>query len=94
MKNLRSSCSVVIELGDVKYVKLELMGIIAKVISEKYATQKEAADVLGIDQPKVSQISRLKVGGFSLKYLVNLLTLLDYEVKVKIQENSDLVTNE
>jgi len=90
MQNSQSNYSVVIELGDVKGVKLELMKIIAQIISTRYKTQKEAANILNIDQPKVSQINRLKIEGFSLKYLVNLLTMLNHEVKIKVQENLEL----
>jgi len=90
MQNSQSNYSVVIELGDVKGVKLELMKIIAQIISTRYKTQKEAANILNIDQPKVSQINRLKIEGFSLKYLVNLLTMLDHEVKIKVQEDLEL----
>lgn len=90
MQNSQSNYSVVIELGDVKGVKLELVKIIAQIISTRYKTQKEAANILNIDQPKVSQINRLKIEGFSLKYLVNLLTMLNHEVKIKVQENLEL----
>lgn len=90
MQSSQSNYSVVIELGNPKDVKLELMKIIAQVISTRYKTQKEAASVLNIDQPKVSQINRLKIEGFSLKYLIHLLAMLDHEVKIKIQENLEL----
>lgn len=46
MQNSQSNYSVVIDLGDVKAVKLELMNIIAQIMSTRYKTQKEAANII------------------------------------------------
>ncbi|MDX5462438.1 MAG: XRE family transcriptional regulator [Wolbachia endosymbiont of Tetragnatha montana] len=77
-----------VELGDVKDTKLRLIKIIAQLINIRYKTQKKAAIALKIDQPKVSQINRLKVEGFSLEYLLNLLVALDQDINVRIKHNS------
>ena len=89
MQNLQLSYPIVMELGDVKNTKLRLMKIIAHIINTKYKTQKKAASILNIDQPKVSQINRLKVEGFSLEYLLDLLVMLDQDVKVQIKHSSE-----
>ncbi|WP_264718951.1 helix-turn-helix domain-containing protein [Wolbachia endosymbiont (group A) of Lasioglossum morio] len=89
MQNLQLSYPVIIELDNVKDTKLKLIKVIAQLISKKYATQKKAANALKIDQPKVSQINRSKVEGFSLEYLLNLLVALDQGINVKIKCNSE-----
>ncbi len=88
MQSLQLSYPIMVELGDVKDTKLRLIKIIAQLINIRYKTQKKAAIALKIDQPKVSQINRLKVEGFSLEYLLNLLVALDQDINVRIKHNS------
>ncbi|WP_341807798.1 helix-turn-helix domain-containing protein [Wolbachia endosymbiont (group E) of Neria commutata] len=89
MKNSQLGCSMVIEFGNIKDTKLELIKIVARLINKRYKTQKKAASALNIDQPKVSQINRSRVEGFALEYLINLLVALDQDVHVKIKHNSE-----
>lgn len=88
MQNLQLSYPVIIELGNVKDTKLKLIKVIAQLIGKRYTTQKKAANALKIDQPKVSQINRSKIEGFSLEYLLNLLVALDQDINVRIKHNS------
>ncbi|MFJ5424133.1 helix-turn-helix domain-containing protein [Wolbachia endosymbiont of Drosophila barbarae] len=88
MQNLQLSYPIIVELGDVKDAKLKLIKVIAQLISKKYTTQKKAANALKIDQPKVSQINRSKIEGFSLEYLLNLLIVLGQDINVRIKHNS------
>lgn len=88
MQNLQLSYPIIVELGDVKDTKLKLIKVIAQLISKRYKTQKKAASALKIDQPKVSQINRSKIEGFSLEYLFNLLIALDQDINVRIKHNS------
>ncbi|MBA8758560.1 XRE family transcriptional regulator [Wolbachia pipientis] len=88
MQNLQLSYPIIVELGDVKDTKLKLIKIIAQLISKKYTRQKKAANALKIDQPKVSQINRSKIKGFSLEYLLNLLIVLGQDINVRIKHNS------
>ena len=53
-------------------------------IKEKNLTQKDAAKLLDIDQPKISDLSRGRLAGFSLARLLRFLTLLGKEVTIKI----------
>ncbi len=87
MQNLQLSYPIVIELGDIKDTKLKLMKVIAQLISKKYRTQKKAATALKIDQPKVSQINKSKIEGFSLEYLFNLLVALGQDIDMEIRYN-------
>lgn len=47
-------------------------------------TQKEAAALLGIDQPKVSKLLRGQLRGFSTDRLLGFLTLLGQNVEIRI----------
>ncbi|MDX5526969.1 MAG: XRE family transcriptional regulator [Wolbachia endosymbiont of Andrena nigroaenea] len=87
MQNLQLSYPIIVELRDVKDTKLKLIKVIAQLISKRYTTQKKAASALKIDQPKVSQINRSKIEGFSLEYLLNLLIALDQDINVRIKHN-------
>ncbi|APR98099.1 helix-turn-helix domain-containing protein [Wolbachia endosymbiont of Folsomia candida] len=89
MQDSQSGCPVVIELGDIRDTKLKLIKLVARLINKKYSTQKKAASALNIDQPKVSQINRAKIEGFSLEYLINLLVVLGQDVNVKIKHSSE-----
>ncbi|MDR1139381.1 MAG: helix-turn-helix domain-containing protein [Rickettsiales bacterium] len=85
MQDLQLSYPIVIELGDIKGTKLKLIKIVAWLINKRFRTQKKAASFLKIDQPKVSQINKSKIEGFSLEYLLNLLVALDQNIRVKIK---------
>lgn len=62
---------------------------ICTIIEERCLTQTQAAQVLGVTQPKVSLLSRGRLAGFSMERLVRLLLLLqcDVEITVKRQKN-------
>jgi len=51
---------------------------------EKKLTQQTAAKVLGISQPRVSDLKRGKVDKFTIDMLVNLLTRLGHSVTVRV----------
>jgi predicted XRE-type DNA-binding protein len=70
--------------------KAELAYKITKIIERQKLTQAEAANVLEVDQPKVSALKRGKLTGFSLDRLVRFLVLLgrDVEIVVKDQPRS------
>lgn len=57
-------------------VKTKLLYIINKIIEKNAWTQAFAAEKLGIDQPKVSQIKNGKIDGFSLERLLGFLKSL------------------
>ena len=83
-----SSGNVFADLGfeqpDIELVKSDLAIEIAGAIRDRGWTQKQAADVLGIDQPKVSAITRGRLGDFSIERLMKLLTKLDREVSITV----------
>ncbi len=54
-------------------------------ITEKGYTQKQAAEILGIDQPKVSRLVRGLLDEFSTERLLMFLNAFGYDVEIKIK---------
>lgn len=73
---------------DEALVKARLAHVIARTIESKQMTQSEAADLLGIDQPRVSNLVRGKLGGFSIDRLFRFLTLLGSDIEIVVKETS------
>jgi predicted XRE-type DNA-binding protein len=61
---------------------------IAAVIALKGLTQVQAAELLGIDQPKISHLLRGRLTGFSTDRLLKYLTLLDQDVQIIIRSKA------
>ena len=53
--------------------------------------QHIAADALGVDQPRMSDILRDRLERFSLEKLIRLLGNLDYRVELRLVNNGDPV---
>ncbi|MDR3569552.1 MAG: helix-turn-helix transcriptional regulator [Syntrophobacteraceae bacterium] len=68
-----------------RLAKAELTRQILNIITQRQLTQAEAAELLGIDQPKVSALTRGKLSGFSMERLFHFLNLLDRDVKITIK---------
>ena len=65
--------------------KAELARKIAALIAERGLTQASAAELLKIDQPKVSALVRGRLAGFSLDRLVRFLVLLGSDVEIVVK---------
>jgi predicted XRE-type DNA-binding protein len=65
--------------------KAELAHRIHVLIKERNLTQRNAAELLGIDQPKVSALIRGRLEGFSTERLFRFLNLLDQNVEIVIR---------
>jgi predicted XRE-type DNA-binding protein len=66
--------------------KAELVRQISEIIDRRDLTQAEAAKLLGTTQPKISDLLRGKLGGFSLERLIRYLTALDRDVEIVIRQ--------
>lgn len=66
---------------DTALAKADIAGQIASIIAARGWNQRQAADVLGLDQPKVSMLLRGQLRDFSLERLMKLLTRLDQDVR-------------
>ncbi len=65
--------------------KAELARRISTIIRHRHLTQRQAADLLGIDQPKISALMRGRLDGFSTGRLLRFLTALDRDVEIVIK---------
>ncbi len=65
--------------------KAELAQKISSIIMRRRLTQAQAANVLGVDQPKVSALRRGRLSGFSLERLLRFLILLGRDVEIVVK---------
>ncbi len=90
IKATESSGNVFADLGfqdaREKLVKAELALTINKIIEKRKLKQIEAAEVLGINQPKISALSRGRLKEFSIERLIEFLNKLDQDVKIVVHQ--------
>ena len=65
--------------------KAQLASAIGDIIEERGLTQGAAARVLGTTQPKVSNLVRGRLDGFSLERLTRFLNTLDRDVEIRVR---------
>jgi predicted XRE-type DNA-binding protein len=84
-----SSGNVFADLGlpdaDELLAKAELARTIRRLIERRELTQTEAARVLGTTQPKVSDLFRGRLDGFSMERLYRFLNALGQDVRIVIR---------
>ncbi|MBD0372999.1 MAG: XRE family transcriptional regulator [Pyrinomonadaceae bacterium] len=84
----QSSGNVFADLGlpnaEERLLKSQLAVQIRRFVEQKGWTQSEAAEVIGLDQPKVSNLLRGRLSGFSVDRLLNVLNRLGHNVEVRI----------
>jgi len=65
--------------------KAELVIELIEIIEERGLKQADAAEIMGIDQPKVSLLVRGKLGGFSMERLYRFLNALGRDVEIVVK---------
>lgn len=87
-----SSGNVFADLGipepEEALAKADLAYRISSIITHRHLTQKEAAELLDIDQPKVSALMRGRLGGFSTDRLLRFLNALGRDVEIRVKRTS------
>jgi len=68
-----------------RLAKAQLAHRICQIIAEQRLTQTKAAEIMGLDQPKVSALMRGKLKGFSAERLFRCLNDLGHEVEIIIR---------
>ena len=63
-------------------VRADLMSRLSKVIEDRGLTQAHAARLFGVSQPRVSDLTRGKIGRFSVDTLIEMLGHAGIEVSV------------
>ena len=86
---MRSSGNVFADLGFAdageRQTKVRLAMAINEVLHRRGLSQGKAAELLGINQPKVSALSKYRLEGFSVERLMRLLTCLNQDVEIVIR---------
>lgn len=70
--------------ADERLVKAELARLVRREIGTRGLTQGEAANLLGIQQPDVSDLTRGKLARFSITRLERFLNALDLEIRIQV----------
>ena len=68
--------------------KAELAAKIIAEIQRRRLTQGQAANILGIDQPKISALKQGKLTGFSIERLLRFLLRLGRDVEITVKSRS------
>ncbi len=88
MARVSGSANVYADLGypdaDDMLVKARLMAKIAEILKERGLTQTEASRIVGLPQPKLSQLLRGQFRGFSQRKLIDCLTRLGRDVRIVV----------
>ena len=66
--------------------KAEMAARIMSEIGRRRLTRRQAARILGIDQPKVSALKQGRLSGFSIERLMRFLLLLGRDVEIAVKE--------
>jgi predicted XRE-type DNA-binding protein len=66
--------------------KAEMVRQIASIITQRGWTQGESARILRTTQPKVSDLLRGRLAGFSMERLIRFLNALDRDVQIVVSE--------
>lgn len=66
--------------------KAELASRIVAILRERRLTQTRAGEILGVDQPKISALTRGQLGGFSMERLMRFLVLLGQDVEIRVKQ--------
>src|SRR4029077_5971478 len=86
------SGNVLADLGlpepEEELTKAQLASHIRQIIQRRRLTQVAAAELMGIDQPKVSALLNGRLTNFSTDRLMRLLTTLGQDVEIVVKETS------
>jgi len=77
-----------LENGEERFAKVQLAHQINLLIKERGLKQKEAAELLGITQPEVSNLATGRLSGFTFDRLYRCLFALDTDVEITLKKHS------
>lgn len=68
--------------------KAELVYKLGRMIADRRLTQAQTAEILGINQPKVSALLRGQLDGFSVERIMRFLVALGNDVEIVVKPTS------
>ncbi|GFE78122.1 hypothetical protein GCM10011487_01220 [Steroidobacter agaridevorans] len=88
-KNSKGTTNALVDLGFEDAAELSAKAVLAMklngLIDQRNLSQTEAAAIIGMSQPKVSQVRRYKLQNISLERLMQALVSLDQHVQIVVQ---------
>lgn len=72
------------QINDTKALKAQLMVELSKWITDNHLKQVEAAEILMVSRPRVSDVVNMKVSKFTIDMLVNMLSRIGKPVRLAI----------
>lgn len=72
--------------------KAELAVLISAVIKKKKLTQKQAAELIGVDQPKISAVIRGQLSGFTVDRLFRFLMALGMDIIIEVKPHNSRIS--
>jgi predicted XRE-type DNA-binding protein len=89
---IESSGNVFADMGtphaEEALAKAELAHKIIDIIRTRRLTQIQAAELLGVDQPKISALTRGRLASFSIDRLLRFLMLLGHDIEITVKSRS------
>lgn len=73
-------------------LKARVAGEIHRIIESRNLTQAEAAKIVGIAQPKMNDVLRGRLSGYSMERLLRMVNALGHDVEVKISRRRHVHT--
>lgn len=74
--------------GDERLAKVKLASQINDWIAEQGITQKDAAELLSITQPEVSNLGKGRLSGFTFDRLYHCLIALNMDIEISVKKHS------
>jgi predicted XRE-type DNA-binding protein len=74
--------------AEAMHIKARLAGKIGDIIRHRHLTQQQAADILGIPQPKLSGLLRGQFRGISEAKMIECLNRLGHDVEIVVRKAS------
>ena len=75
-------------------IRAKMMMALAGYIQERKITQCRAARIMGVSQPRISDLVRGKIGRFTIDTLVNMVTAAGLKVDVDVTASRPRAKNE
>lgn len=72
------------QINDTRALKAQLMGELSKWIDDNHLKQAQAAEILMVSRPRVSDVVNKKVGKFTIDALVDMLSRIGKPVRLVV----------
>lgn len=70
-------------------LKSKLWSVVTKVITDRHLTQRQAAEVLGVSQPRISNMMKGQLEKFSIDFFIEALVGLGYKLDLDFTPHNE-----